>query len=309
MRRSAFLLGLWLSACAPPTLRQQMLNGEAQATRAEKALDEAEAAYAKYEPDDAEDALEEAKKALADPDVELYPEREAIHARYQAVSAKLPQAREAKRLHDIEVKSAAHWAEADQALLKLNGVLDTVGKEQPVETEVETARDAAMKLKSVLEDGEDLEKDNAKYQAYAQKNRLLLAKHLPRILLDVARVEFVRTIAPLQAEGRGLLDKAKAQTNLKDKKGDYEDAVKAFTRCGERGEKQIEEFNPLRTASVVTPSGRTTVQALLTQCNQGASRAQQQVATLEKTLARLEKAQAKKPSQKPAPKPKSKPRK
>ncbi|MBX7114870.1 MAG: hypothetical protein K1X64_11140 [Myxococcaceae bacterium] len=282
-------------SCAPRTLSQQLLNAESKANRAEKALDEAEAAYQKFEPGDAEDALEEAKRAIDDADFTYYPEHAAISARYDAVFAKLPQQREAARVHQFEVKAAEHWAEADAALLKLNSVLETVGKELPVEAEVEVAREAALKLKGVLEDGEHLESEVPKYHTYAQKHRLMLAKQLPRVLLDVARLKFLSRVPEKDAAGRENLKRAKKATDLADKKDAHQDAAKAFNQCNERGLALIEDFNPLRTAYLVFPTGRSTAQAYLANCARAAQASEQQVAVLEKAI---EKMKMKKPAAK-----------
>jgi|CXWL01.1.fsa_nt_gi hypothetical protein len=294
MRRLAFLTLATACACAPPTLQQQLTNAEAKATRSERALDDVEAAYKKFEPDDAERALGVAKTAMADADFTYYPERAAIGERYETLLAKLPQEREAARLHRFEVKAAEHWADADKALLKLNSVLDTIGKDVPIEDEVDVAYDAATTLNNVLEDGESLESEVPKYHAYAQKGRLLLAKHLPRVLLDVARLKFVNSVPKEQAEGRENLARAKEAKVMGEKKDLYEDAAKAFSKCSEHGLKQVEDFNPLRTAWVTVPSGRTTAQTVITQCTQSAEASQKQVAVLEKELERIEKAAAKK---------------
>ena len=280
---------------------QQLLNSEAKANRAEKALDEAEAAYQKFEPGDAEDALEGAKKAIDDPDFTFYPEHAAISARYDALLAKLPQQRDAARVHQFEVKAAEHWAEADAALLKLNSVIETIGKEQPVEAEVETAREAAFKLKSVLEDGERLETEVPKYHAYAQKHRLMLAKQLPRVLLDVARLKFLARVPEKDAVGRESLERAKKATNLEDKKDAHQDAAKAFTQCNERGLALIEDFNPLRTAYLAFSTGRSTAQAYLVNCARAAQASEKQVAALEKAIEKMNK---KKPATKKAAGPK-----
>lgn len=301
MRVLALFIVVLFVGCAPRTMEQQLLNSEAKANRAEKALDAAEAAYQKFEPGDAEDALADAKKAIDDPDFTYYPEHASISARYDAVLAQLPQQREAARVHQFEVKAAEHWAEADAALLKLNSVIETVGKEKPVEAEVDVARDAALKLKSVLEDGERLESEVPKYHAYAQKHRLMLSKQLPRVLLDVARLKFLDRVPEKDTAGRESLERAKKATDLEDKKDAHQDAAKAFNQCNERGQALIEDFNPLRTAYLVFPTGRSTAQAYLANCARAAQASEKQVAALEKALERLK---AKKPATKKAAGPK-----
>lgn len=101
------LMGLGLAACGPKSIEARTRLAERHADEASEALERAQKAAEALEPGDMADALKDAKAALDDPDINLYPESGMHQDRYQELSARLPQVKAAREQRDLDQKLEA----------------------------------------------------------------------------------------------------------------------------------------------------------------------------------------------------------
>src|SRR5687767_2907108 len=106
MRRTSVLIGVVFLACGPKGLKERLLNAERRATAAEQALEVAVQRMREVQPVAAEEALADARKALGDPDVAYYPEREQIRDRLAQAEALMPQVKRERARRDLELQVA-----------------------------------------------------------------------------------------------------------------------------------------------------------------------------------------------------------
>src|SRR5438046_2151728 len=101
--RKALVIALLLAACAPTGLKGRLANSERRGGAAEGELDDAEKAMRDLDSDEAQKHLVKAKGILAEPDMDLYPERDMLRDRLVADSEQLPGIKTAREKHDLEV--------------------------------------------------------------------------------------------------------------------------------------------------------------------------------------------------------------
>lgn len=101
------VIGLALAGCGPKSIEARTRLAERHADEAAEALERAQKAAEALEPGAMADALTDAKEALDDPDINLYPEAGMHQDRYQELSAKLPQVKAAREQRDLEQRLEA----------------------------------------------------------------------------------------------------------------------------------------------------------------------------------------------------------
>ncbi len=287
-------------ACGPKTLQAKLLNSEKQATAAEASLDEADRQLAALEPDRAEAAISSADKALADPDVGYYPEREQIRQRLVAAQTRLPEVRVQRVARDLEVRLQERRALLEKALVIFQERLGPLGKKGFTSDALDEAKDATGRLKDAISDGSNLEKKDPAYSVYAGDLRHRVEQ--AGLELDNAKrvLEFIRGPGELRRTAVQSMMEAKAQTDASKRLSALAEAQAAYRRCADDGTKAIATAAPPFARTVVELEGApVTPEAVVGGCKS-------QAVALDKRIATLTRAQALKPRPKAKQNPKLK---
>ena len=149
-------LVLLLSACGPKTMDARLRDAEKLADRASNHLDRAEKAAAALEPRDMESALDDAKRTLAEKDIELYPEAQMHLDRYQELAGRLPQVKAAREKRDLDLRLNAA---RDKIVPRVQAMMDAqeaLVPTAPTRALVDTAENKAKAVKEAVDENLDL---------------------------------------------------------------------------------------------------------------------------------------------------------
>ncbi len=242
-----------LSCSSQPTLKARLANSEHRATEAESLLDEAEHEMASLEPDRADRALKRAQKALSDPDVGYYPEREQLYQRFGVDVRRLPEVRKEREARDLSIEIAKRQVEVDKAMSELKPAVAALKKRDIERAEMERAKDCATAAQDALDGGRELEGKDVAYGTYAIKQRQLIKQARSEIELGKARLEFIARPGKARQEALAMTGRAKSEKNREKRSSLQAQARKRFADCAQEGQRMLFEFPAL--AGAVTTLG------------------------------------------------------
>lgn len=157
-RRVGVLCALLLLSpgCGPKSIEARTRLAEKHSDQAAEALDRAQKAADALEPDALDEALADAKGALSDPDINLYPESGMQQDRYAELVAKQAQVRAAREKKDLEAKLDAARSELVPLVQALLDAADGLTPVNATAARIEAAQAAAGKLKERVQDDDAL---------------------------------------------------------------------------------------------------------------------------------------------------------
>ncbi len=286
MRRALLVLFLFLAGCGPKGLQAKLQFAERRAGELETELDKAERAMADLDPEEAQEHLDESKKALLEPDLDYYPEHGLLRDRYKALDARLPSVRAEKERRDFEAKVAQRRQALQKVLAELDKAMDALAKKDISSSDVAEANDAREDVEEELKEGKALEGKDAKYTSDAEKARQTLEKGLPRVKLAHQTVQFLKGPGALHHEALELAREAKAEKELEDRLEAFLEARNAYRKCQDGANQLLGASAGLEKVAILLDEHTTTPRAVALACTDGA-------ASTEKTLVALrEKAKA-----------------
>ncbi len=293
-------ISIALAACGPPSLKARLINAERRAGEAEDALDEAEKAMAELEPDKAVSHLKRARAKLSDPDVGYYPERGLIGDRLARAEAQVPQVRAERERRDLEQKVNKQRLRVEKVLPAFEKARAVPGAKTLDRDAVDEAEDAIEDLQDVLNDGQALEVKQADYASYAKALRAKLEAVAPGVKLARARLVFAEGPGERRAEAEAIMKRAAAAKAREDRLDLFEDAHEKWVDCSEKGRKRIKENSALAKAAISLQGKTTTPDAVVRLCEKRAVAVAKQVNTLKKQIekARAQAAKQAKPKKK-----------
>src|SRR5262245_27502538 len=103
-----------------------MANAEKLAQKAEASLDEAEKAMTALEPDAAQSAITDTRKAMAETDFGYYPERELLKCRVSKDEQVLLRVRVEVAKRELERRLTKQKANVDKRLVELRSALEVL---------------------------------------------------------------------------------------------------------------------------------------------------------------------------------------
>lgn len=154
--------------CGPKSIEARTRLAEKHADEAAEALERAQKAAEALEPGDMADALEDAKDALADPDINLYPEAGMHQDRYAELSAKLPQVKAAREQRDLEQKLDAARSELVPLVQTMLEAAEGLSPATATKEKVEAVEANAKKLKDRVNDDQALFAKSADFKDWAE---------------------------------------------------------------------------------------------------------------------------------------------
>ncbi len=271
-------------ACGPRTLKQKLLNAERRTGEAETLLDEADRAMQELEPDLAAEKIAAAKQAMADPDVEYYPERPMVRERLQVAEQRLPAVREERARRDLERAAAERQKEVESELETLRKALQAAQDRTAKSSELSDLAAAIDDVQDELEDGREIESKHQGYARLAAEARGVVEVAVRERDLLKAKIAFLEGPAEEWTSGRELagLDRER-RAEL------YADAADHFRTCGTEGSSALKATPRLASAPLVLGDSVTTARGVIQRC----------AAELEAVTRALKKRPAKKVANKP----------
>jgi len=294
--RVLWVLGLLLasSACGPKTMEARLRDAERTADRASNHLDRAEKAAVQLEPKDMENALDDAKRELAEKDIELYPEAQMHFDRYKELAARLPQVKAEREKRDLELrlnKARDKIVPRVQAMLEAQEALTPAA---PTRALVEALESKAKAVKEAVDDELDLFVKDADFAAWAKSQRNKVDKALEAAARAKKGVQFLEGPVVAWKESQTLLAEAKAKKELSDKESALREARTRLSACG-RDARPFDEDKVTGAIAFVMPSGKPqTPEQLAASCQQDLKDTEAQ---WKKVLAALDVEKAKKKAQ------------
>jgi hypothetical protein len=161
-------LALGVVGCGPRSIEARTRLAEKHADEASEALERAQKAAEALEPGDMADALEDARDALADPDINLYPEAGMHQDRYAELSAKLPQVKAAREQRDLEQKLDAARSEVVPLVQAMLEAAEGLTPANATKEKVEAVEANATKLKGRVNDDQALFAKSADFKDWAE---------------------------------------------------------------------------------------------------------------------------------------------
>ena len=294
--RVLWALGLLVasSACGPKTMEARLRDAERTADRASGHLDRAEKFAIQLEPKDMENALDDAKRDLAEKDIELYPEAQMHFDRYKELAARLPQVKAEREKRDLELrlnKARDKIVPRVQAMLEAQEALPPAS---PTRALVETLESRAKAVKEAVDDELDLFVKDADFAAWAKSQRNKVDKALEAATRAKKGVQFLEGPVVAWKDGLTFVADAKTKKDLSDKETALREARTKLSACG-RDVRPYDEDKVTGAVAFVMPSGKPQTPAqLATTCQQGLKDTEAQ---WKKVLAALEVEKAKKKAQ------------
>lgn len=290
----ALVLLLASSACGPKTMEARLRDAERTADRASSHLDRAEKFAIQLAPKEMESALDDAKRDLAEKDIELYPEAQMHFERYKELAARLPQVKAEREKRDLELrlnKARDKIVPRVQALLEAQEALSPTA---PTRALVEAVESKAKAVKEAVDDELDLFVKDADFAAWAKSQRNKVDKALEATGKAKKGVAFLEGPVTAWREGVALVADSKGKKELSDKESALREARTKLSAC-DRGAKPFDEDKVTGAVAFAMPSGKPLTPAQLsTACQAELKDAEAQ---WKKVLAALEVEKAKKKQQ------------
>ncbi len=276
-------------ACGPRTLKQKLLNAERRTGEAETLLDEADRAMQELEPDLAAEKIAAAKQAMADPDVEYYPERHMVRERLQVAEQRLPAVREERARRDLERAAAERQKEVESELETLRKALQAAQDRTAKSSELSDLAAAIDDVQDELEDGREIESKHQGYARLAAEARGVVEVAVRERDLLKAKIAFLEGPAEEWTSGRELAGRARSEKDRERRAELYADAADHFRTCGTEGSSALKATPRLASAPLVLGDSVTTARGVIQRC----------AAELEAVTRALKKRPAKKVANKP----------
>lgn len=218
------------------------------------------------EVDRAEDDLEDAKKALQNPDLEIHPEATMLKDRYLELVARLDVVREEKARRELELAIEEQRQNLERGRTRLLHATDALSQPQIGTREINEVRSAAEALSRVIEEGKKYEAKSTSYAddaAHAQR-RVEGAKE--RIVLAELRLRFIEGPAQSWVRGRSSFADARKEKKVDRRQEKLLAAQRELQECSDGARKLLAENGELATASIVVEGKPTTAAGVSTGC-------------------------------------------
>lgn len=248
-------VALVLSACGPKTMDARLRDAERYADKASGYLDQAEKAMAALEPKDMEEALSDAKRVLAEKDIELYPEAQMHFDRYQELAGKLPAVKAEREKRDLEIrlnKARDKIVPRVQALVEAQ---EAVVPSAPTRGQVEAVESKGKSLKEALDDELDLFVKDADFAAWAKSQRNKADKALEGAARAKKGVAFLEGPVTTWKEALALQKDAKEKKDVVEKEAALREARTRLTTC-EKNARPFDDDKATGGIVFVMPSGK-----------------------------------------------------
>jgi len=284
-----------LVACGPKSMTARMRDSEKAADKINHSLDLAEKAETDLSPKDAQANLDDAKKGLMDPDINLYPELEMMVDRYKELSAKLDAVKQAREKKDLDDRLEKARDKVVPAVQKLSDALDKLSPGAPTKEQIAAVEDQAKDVREGVDDAKDMFVKDPDFASWAKSQRAKAEKALDEVTKAKAKLRFIEGPGAQLLDGQKKVKEAKTLKALDDKGARLQDAKELFDKCATGAPAAVAD--PLLKDAVlkILPGKGQTPSAILTACKDALKSTE---AELDKTKKAIAKAAAAKPKKK-----------
>lgn len=287
VRWLSFLLLIALAGCGPKSLDAKMRDADKLSDKILGLLDRAEKAIGDAEPQKAEELLADAAKLLTEPDMQYSPEREMFVSRQAELVPRLAEAREARRLKDIEEAVRSERAEVGPALQGMKDAAEAIGGAKVDEKLVDAARDSVTALEKAVGASDDrrlLALKDSSFLGYLKRAKAETEKARAVLTKAEKKLKFINGPVAFKQKATDELKESKTEKDPEKKRALITSALAGYSQCNSTG---VEFTRSLSTnEKIVIGAATTSVESVLEMC-----KAAQQ--TTEQALAKLPKVKAK----------------
>ncbi len=244
-----------------------MSKSERLANDADELLAKAEKAMADADPKAADALVADAKRVMAEPDAQLYPEYEMLVSRLKDDEAKVPEVRRAREHLDLQAEVTKRRTKVDEQGARLKKALTAASASTVDKAAVDELAAAGADLLDALKDGAELEAKDKAYADDVKKQRDGYAQTTAPLTLARARLEYMQGPAALREQAAAKAKAAKAAKTPEEKRTGLTDARALYDQCEDASRKLL-SANPAMSRQPITASGaKTTPEALDTACS------------------------------------------
>jgi hypothetical protein len=254
-------------ACGPKSMSARRIHSEKLANEADDLVQKAEGYMRELEPNDAQEALDDAKKVLSDADAPLYPEYEMLMGRIKEDEARLPDVRRVREARDLQAAITQRKAKIEEEAARLKQALKALDAPGVEKGAVDDAADAAGDLLDELKDGLDLEPKDKPYAEWARKQRELFEKAKEPIQLARARVDFASGPGELRTQAQEKAKEARGLKVAEEKRAAYAEAKKLYEKCQDACRKLLTANPAVSRLPIVVAGKRMTPEGLDSACS------------------------------------------
>jgi hypothetical protein len=250
----------------PSSLRGQMDQAEKVSGKAEADLEEAERAIRKLEVARAEESLKSARDRLADPNISKYPEHQILKDRLKRDEEQLVGARAELKKQELERAVLAQRQAVEKSWARAEKAVELVRPEDGKAGEIDDARDALKDVRAKLEDGVELEKQDAKLAEYSASIRKKLT--VTTAALKRAEVTFAFRDGPLASRNKAaaLAERASSERDDDKQKSLRTDAIEKYRSCASVGAQMIATTTELGKTKLQLDGKTVAAEAIATDC-------------------------------------------
>jgi hypothetical protein len=229
------LVCLPLLACGPKSMEARMRVAEKRADSVSKSLDQAEKAENDLEPKEAESNLEDAKKGLMDPDINLHPELEMLVDRFKELQARLDATKQAREKRDLDKRLEKARDEVVPAVQKLADALEKLSPNAPTKDQISVVEDDAKKVREGVDDAKDMFVKDPSFASWAKSQRAKAEKALDEVTKAKARLRFIEGAGQQLLDAQSKAKEARALKSLDDKAARLQEAKDLLDKCTTQG--------------------------------------------------------------------------
>lgn len=245
---------LWC-ACGPKTMDARLRDAEKLADRASNSLDQAEKAAAALEPKEMESALSDARRLLAEKDIELYPEAQMHLDRYRELDSRRPQVKAAREKRDLDLRLNAARDKIVPRVQALMDAQEAVVATAPTRALVDAVEAKARAVKEAVDDELDLFVKDTDFAAWAKSQRNKVDKALESAGHARKGVAFLEGPATAWKEGLALRKDAKDKKDLADKEAALRESRTKLSACDQTA-KPFDEDKVTSSIAFAMPWGK-----------------------------------------------------
>jgi hypothetical protein len=278
-----FVLLVALAGCGPKSLDAKMKDADKLSDRIGGLLDLAERSIGEAKPKEAEDALAEAAKLLAEPDMNYSPEREMYASRHAEIAPRLNEAREARKQKDIEEAVVNERAEIGPSLQAMKDGAEAITGPKVDEKLIEAARDSVTALEKAVGASDERRlfalKDPS-FLGYLKRAKAETEKARAVVTKAEKKLKFLKGPVMLKQKATDELKQSKSEKDAAKKRALVSSAAQGYGRCVSAGV----EFTKggLAAEKVTIGASTTTVESFLETCKAAQQSTDQALAKLPK---------------------------
>jgi hypothetical protein len=248
-------------------MQARMRASEKLANDADEALSRAEKAIADSDPKALETAAGQARKFLADPDAQLYPEYEMLQSRYKEDWGKINDVKKAREKKDLEAAIAQRHDKLEELSARVKKAVKALDTPTLDKAAVDELAAAQGELTDALKDTGDLEAKDKAFADYVKKQRDLAERSKEPLTTARARLDYVAGPVALRDQAAAKFKDGKAAKKNDDKIALLTEARALYDQCEDASRKLLMAAPAMSRLPITAAGQKTTPEGLDTACS------------------------------------------